>query len=95
MDSIILIALGLMLVIEGVLPFVAPRLWRDTFRRATELNDGQLRFVGLTSMIIGMALIGEGMHFEIPKGYLYFAMAFSFGVEVVNMIIRNKSTKKA
>ena len=57
MDSILLIALGLMLVIEGVLPFVAPRLWRDTFRRATELNDGQLRFVGLTSMIIGMALI--------------------------------------
>ena len=57
MDSILLIALSLMLVIEGVLPFVAPRLWRDTFRRATELNDGQLRFVGLTSMIIGMALI--------------------------------------
>ncbi|MBP6094884.1 MAG: DUF2065 domain-containing protein [Methyloversatilis sp.] len=57
MDSILLIALGLMLVIEGVLPFVAPRLWRDTFRRAIELNDGQLRFVGLTSMIIGMALI--------------------------------------
>ncbi len=57
MDSILLIALGLMLVIEGVLPFVAPRLWRDTFRRATELADGQLRFVGLTSMLIGIALI--------------------------------------
>lgn len=56
-NSILLIALGLMLVIEGVLPFVAPRLWRDTFRRATELADGQLRFVGLTSMLIGMALI--------------------------------------
>ncbi len=46
-----------MLVLEGVLPFVAPRLWRETFRRATELADGQLRFVGLTSMIIGIALI--------------------------------------
>jgi len=57
MESILLIAVGLMLVIEGVLPFVAPRLWRDTFRRATELADGQLRFVGLTSMIIGIALI--------------------------------------
>ena len=57
MESILLIAVGLMLVIEGVLPFVAPRLWRDTFRRATELAYGQLRFVGLTSMIIGIALI--------------------------------------
>lgn len=44
-------------------------------------------------LLIGMALIGEGMHFHIPKGYLYFAMAFSFGVEIVNMIIRNKSAK--
>ena len=42
MESILLVAVGLMLVIEGVLPFVAPRLWRDTFRRATELADGQL-----------------------------------------------------
>lgn len=45
-------------------------------------------------MLIGMALIGEGMHFHIPKGYLYFAMAFSFGVEGVNMVIRSKSHKK-
>lgn len=45
-------------------------------------------------MLIGMALIAEGMHFAIPKGYLYFAMAFSFGVEIINMIIRNKATKK-
>ncbi len=44
-------------------------------------------------MLIGMALIGEGMNFHIPKGYLYFAMAFSFGVEAVNMIIRKKSSK--
>lgn len=44
-------------------------------------------------MLIGMALIGEGMHFHIPKGYLYFAMAFSFGVEAVNMLIRKKQIK--
>ena len=44
-------------------------------------------------MLIGMALIGEGMHFHIPKGYLYFAMAFSFGVEAVNMVIRRKQRK--
>lgn len=46
-------------------------------------------------LLIGMALIAEGMHLKIPKGYLYFAMAFSFGIEVVNMIIRNKSAKRA
>lgn len=44
-------------------------------------------------LLIGMALIGEGMHFHIPKGYLYFAMAFSFGVEAVNMIIRNRQKR--
>lgn len=55
--STLLMAFGLMLVIEGLLPFVAPRLWRDTFRRVTELADGQLRFVGLTSIIVGLAMI--------------------------------------
>jgi uncharacterized protein YjeT (DUF2065 family) len=39
-----------------VLPFAAPRVWRDTFRRVTEMNDGQIRFIGLTSMLIGVAL---------------------------------------
>lgn len=55
--STLLLAFGLMLVIEGLLPFVAPRVWRETFRRVTELADGQLRFMGLTSIIIGLALI--------------------------------------
>lgn len=50
-------AFGLMLVIEGLLPFVAPRVWRETFRRVTELADGQLRFMGLSSIIIGLALM--------------------------------------
>ena len=39
-------------------------------------------------ILIGMALIGEGLHFEIPKGYLYFAMAFSVGVEMINIRLR-------
>ncbi|MFN3883731.1 MAG: DUF2065 domain-containing protein [Rhodocyclaceae bacterium] len=57
MASTLLMAFGLVLVIEGLLPFAAPRLWRETFRRAIELTDGQLRFVGLTSIIIGLALL--------------------------------------
>ncbi len=47
------VALALLLVIEGLLPFVAPRFWRETFRRLTELTDGQLRFVGLVSIAVG------------------------------------------
>ncbi len=55
--STLLLALGLMLVIEGLLPFASPRIWRETFRRAIELADGQLRFIGLTSIILGLVLI--------------------------------------
>jgi predicted tellurium resistance membrane protein TerC len=39
-------------------------------------------------ILIGVALIAESLHFEIPKGYLYFAMAFSVGVELINIRLR-------
>ena len=54
MGPTFLMALALMLVLEGVLPFVAPRLWREGFRRLTELTDGQLRFIGMVSLGIGL-----------------------------------------
>jgi uncharacterized protein YjeT (DUF2065 family) len=57
MASSLLLAFALMLVLEGLLPFAAPRVWRDTFRRVTEMNDGQIRFIGLTSMLIGLVMI--------------------------------------
>jgi uncharacterized protein YjeT (DUF2065 family) len=57
MGTTFLMALALMLVIEGVLPFLAPSVWRDTFRRITQLSDGQIRFVGLTSMLIGLLVL--------------------------------------
>jgi uncharacterized protein YjeT (DUF2065 family) len=57
MTSTLLIAFGLMLVIEGALPFIAPAKWRETFRRLTEFSDGQIRFIGLTSMLIGLAVL--------------------------------------
>lgn len=57
MGKYLLTALALMLIIEGVLPFLAPGLWRETFRRITEMSDGQLRFIGLTSMIAGALLL--------------------------------------
>lgn len=41
-------------------------------------------------ILIGVALIGESLDFEIPKGYLYFAMAFSVGVEMINIRMRRR-----
>jgi hypothetical protein len=46
-----------MLVIEGLMPFLVPGAWRDTFRRLIEMSDGQLRFVGLSSMLAGLILL--------------------------------------
>ena len=57
MGDLVLPALALMLVFEGILPFVAPRAWREVFRRVIEMNDGQLRFAGLGSMLVGLALL--------------------------------------
>jgi uncharacterized protein len=57
MGTTFLMAFALMLVIEGVLPFLAPKLWRDTFRRITQMTDGQIRFIGLTSMMIGLLVL--------------------------------------
>lgn len=42
-------------------------------------------------LLIGMALVAEGFHHEIPKGYIYFAMAFSVFVEVINLRVRNQA----
>jgi uncharacterized protein YjeT (DUF2065 family) len=52
-----LMALALMLIFEGVLPFIAPNLWRETFRKITQMSDGQIRFVGLSSMIVGLLIL--------------------------------------
>jgi uncharacterized protein len=57
MATTFILAFALMLIIEGVLPFLAPNLWRDTFRRVTQLSEGQIRFFGLTSMLIGLLLL--------------------------------------
>lgn len=57
MGATLLAAIALVLVLEGLLPFLAPRVWREAFRRATELNDGQIRFIGLTSVMLGLLLL--------------------------------------
>ena len=52
-----LIGLALMLIIEGIVPFIFPTLWRDTFRKLVLLTDGQLRFVGISAMLSGLLLL--------------------------------------
>ncbi len=53
----LLIAFALMLVLEGILPFLLPGIWRDTFKKLTEAGDNQVRFIGLTSMLLGLLLL--------------------------------------
>jgi uncharacterized protein len=57
MSEWLLGALALMLVFEGLLPFLNPRLWRQAFERATRMSDGQIRFLGLTSVLAGLLLL--------------------------------------
>jgi len=51
-----LMAFALMLILEGMLPFLSPRIWREAFKKMTEIHDSQLRFIGLTSMLVGLAI---------------------------------------
>jgi hypothetical protein len=56
-DNGLMMAFGLMLVLEGVMPFLSPQIWRQTFERMIALSDGQLRFVGVASMLAGLLVI--------------------------------------
>ncbi|MBT9493605.1 MAG: DUF2065 domain-containing protein [Paucibacter sp.] len=53
MSDILWTALALMLVIEGLLPFLSPAAWRQVFARMLAMSDGQIRFVGLASIAAG------------------------------------------
>jgi uncharacterized protein YjeT (DUF2065 family) len=57
MRNIFLMAFALMLVIEGLLPFMVPHVWREVFRRVIAMSDGQIRFFGLSSMLLGLILL--------------------------------------
>ncbi len=52
-----LIGLALMLVIEGIMPFLFPTLWRDVLRKLVLLSDRQIRFFGITAMLSGLLLL--------------------------------------
>jgi uncharacterized protein YjeT (DUF2065 family) len=50
-------AFGLMLVLEGIMPFALPSAWRSVLRKVADLQDGQLRFIGLSMMLTGILVV--------------------------------------
>jgi uncharacterized protein YjeT (DUF2065 family) len=55
--SPLLLAVGLVLVIEGLLPLLSPGGWRETMRRIAAFRDGQIRFIGLGSVVLGLLIV--------------------------------------
>ncbi|MES2283293.1 MAG: DUF2065 domain-containing protein [Pseudomonadota bacterium] len=51
------LALAFMLVLEGMLPFLSPGGWRRMFEQILKMSDGQIRFFGLCSMLLGLAAV--------------------------------------
>ena len=73
----------------GVMMFAARPIGEFVDRHPT------IKMLALSFLIlIGFALIGEGLDFHVPKGYIYFAMAFSIGVELLNMRMRAAAAKR-
>ena len=50
-------AVALMLVLEGLFPFLSPNGWRQTFLKILQMRDGQLRFFGLASILLGLGVL--------------------------------------
>lgn len=57
MAETLLAAFALMLVFEGLMPLLSPKRWRQVFEQVLRLQDGQIRFFGLCSVLIGLSLL--------------------------------------
>lgn len=57
MGDALLLAVGLLFVLEGLMPLIAPRAWRETVSRIAQLQDGQIRFFGLAAVAAGLFLV--------------------------------------
>ncbi|PVE09390.1 DUF2065 family protein [Limnohabitans sp. Rim28] len=53
----LLLALGLMLILEGLMPMVLPRLWKSLFEQMLKMEDGQIRFFGMLMVLAGISVI--------------------------------------
>ena len=83
MVSQVEIMVAAILIAVGVMMFAAGAIGDFVDRHPT------IKILALSFLIlVGMALIGEGWDYSIPKGYIYFAMAFSVAVEMINIRVR-------
>jgi uncharacterized protein YjeT (DUF2065 family) len=57
MSELLASAIALMLVFEGVLPFLSPGVWRRVFERALKMTDSQIRLLGLSSLLVGVGIL--------------------------------------
>jgi uncharacterized protein YjeT (DUF2065 family) len=57
MGDLLLGALALALIFEGLLPFLSPATWRRVFEQAARMSDGQIRFIGLSCLLAGVLLL--------------------------------------
>jgi uncharacterized protein YjeT (DUF2065 family) len=53
----LLLALGLMLILEGLMPMLSPRRWRSLFEQMLQLQEGQIRFFGLILVVLGLVVV--------------------------------------
>lgn len=50
------LAIALVLVLEGIMPFLFPKQWKETFLKIASLTEGQIRFVGLVAILVGITI---------------------------------------
>ena len=55
--SAVLVAIALVLIFEGLLPLISPPKWREMFTQLLQLEDGQIRFFGLSIVLLGVFLL--------------------------------------
>jgi predicted tellurium resistance membrane protein TerC len=80
------------IMVAAIVTAILVMMWVSRSIAAFIARHPTIKMLALSFLLlIGVALVGEGLHFEIPKGYLYFAMAFAFGVELINMRLRPRS----
>ena len=89
MASKYLMVMILAVIIAVCIMMIASKAISEFIEKHPTLKMLALSFL----MLVGVVLIAEGLHLHIPKGYIYFAMAFSLAVESINIYIRSKQTK--
>ena len=89
------LAKELAIMVAAIIVSIVVMMWVSRSISAFIERYPTIKMLALAFLIlIGAALVAEAVHFEIPKGYLYFAMAFAFIVELVNIRLRRKLDSK-